>query len=265
MDYENFLSKNGRALITRTVRFLIPAAAAFGVTLAVVSAQQPAAPAPKPLVPAAASSIAANPEQYMGQIVTVFAAVEKVLSPTSFTVDQDPARSGTGEVLVMAAVLTAPPIANAYVTVIGEVAMIDGRPAIKATTVLDAKMVDLAKKPLPPLTPEEQAFDAVMKRVQPAFAALRQAVADSNGETTKAQAAILRQAFTETGAFFKKRGKPDAEKWALEARTHAESLERASAGKWDDAKTALPALQQSCSSCHAVYRERQDDGSYRIR
>lgn len=265
MDYENFLGKNGRALPTRIVRFLIPAFAAFGVTLAVVGAEQPAAPVPKPLVPAAASSIAANPEQYMGQIVTVFAAVEKVLSPTSFTVDQDPARSGTGEVLVMAAVLTAPPIANAYVTVIGEVAMIDGRPAIKATTVLDAKMVDLAKKPLPPLTPEEQAFDAVMKRVQPAFAALRQAVADSNGEVTKTQAAILKQAFADTEAFFKKRGKPDAEKWALEARTHAESLERASAGKWDDAKTGLPALQQSCSSCHAVYRERQDDGSYRIR
>jgi cytochrome c556 len=244
---------------------MVPAAAVFAVTFVVVRAQQSAAPAPKPLVPAAASSIAANPEHYMGQIVTVFAAVERVLSPTSFTVDQDPARSGTGEVLVVAALLNAPPIANAYVTVIGEVAMVDGRPAIKATTVLDAKMVDLAKKPLPPLTPEEQAFDAVMKRVQPAFAALRQAVAESNGEGTKAQAAILKQAFAETEAFFKKRGKPDAEKWAVEARTHAQALELASAGKWEEAKTALPALQQSCSSCHAVYRERQDDGSYRIR
>jgi cytochrome c556 len=66
-------------------------------------------------------------------------------------------------------------------------------------------------------------------------------------------------------AFFKARGKEDAQKWALEARTHAETLETASAGKWDDAKTALTALQQTCSSCHGVYRERQDDGSYRIR
>jgi hypothetical protein len=265
MDYEFFLGKNGRALATRIPRPFSLAAVTFLAALAVVRAQQPAPPAPKPLVPAAASSIAANPALYLGQVVTVFAAVERILSPTSFTVDQDPTRTATGEILVVAPVLSAPPTPNAYVTVIGEVAMVDGRPAINATSVLDGKMVDLAKKALPPLTPEEQAFESVMKRVQPAFAALRQAVTESNGETAKAQAAILKQAFAETEAFFKKRGKLDAEKWAVEARTHAETLERASAGKWDEAKAALPGLQQSCSSCHAVYRERQDDGSYRIR
>jgi cytochrome c556 len=143
--------------------------------------------------------------------------------------------------------------------------MVDGRPAIRATSVLDAKVVDLAKKPLPPLTPEEQAFDAVMKKVQPAFGAIRTAVSESNADATKTQAALLKQAFADTEAFFKQRGKADAQKWAAEARMHASLLEAASAGKWDDAKAALTQLQQTCSSCHAVYRERQDDGSYRIR
>lgn len=265
MDYENFLGKNGRALAVQTSRSIIAVAALFLVGLGLGKAQQLPSPPPKPLVPAAASSIAANPQRYLGQMVTVFAAVDRIVSPTSFTVDQDATRSAAGEVLVVASVLNGPPSPNAYVTVIGEVVMVEGRPAIKATSVLDARMVDLAKIPRPPLTPEEHAFDAVMKRVQPAFAALRQAVNDANGDAATTQATILKQAFAETEAFFKKRGKADAEKWAVEARTHAETLERASAGKWDDAKAALPALQQACSSCHAVYRERQDDGSYRIR
>jgi len=195
----------------------------------------------------------------------VFATVERVVSPTLFILDQDPKRSGIGEVEVLVPDWTTPPTPNTYVTVIGEMILFNGRPTLKATSVLDAKMVDLAKKALPPLTPEEQAFDAVMKKVQPAFAAIRTAVAESNGDSTRTQAGALKQAFTDTEAFFKLRGKADAQKWAAEARMHAGALELASAGKWDDAKAALTALQQTCSSCHAVYRERQDDGSYRIR
>ena len=266
MDYEKFLVKNGRVLKTFFLRPVFAVSLVL-LGLAVVAAQQAPAPAPaaKPLIPAAASSIAANPEQFLGQMVTVYATVERIVSPTLFTLDQDPRRSGIGEVEVLVPDWTIPPAPNAYVTVIGEMGLFNGRPTLKATSVVDAKMVDLAKKLLPPPTPEEQAFDAVMKKVQPAFAALRTAVGEPNAETAKAQAAVLKQAFADTEAFFKKRGKADAEKWALEARTHAEAIERAAAGKMDDAKAALTALQQTCSSCHAVYRERQDDGSYRIR
>jgi cytochrome c556 len=267
MDYEKFLGKNGRALAISSLRPVFAVALTM-LGLTMVRAQQPAPSpnaAPKPLVPAAASSIAANPQQYLGQMVTVYATVERIVSPTVFTLDQDAKRSGVGEVDVLVPDWTVPPTVNAYVTVIGEMVLFNGRPVIKATSVIDAKMVDLAKKALPPLTPEEQAFDAVMKKVQPAFAALRTAVSESNGDGTKAQAQTLKKAFVDAEAFFKARGKEDAQKWALEARTHAETLETASAGKWDDAKTALTALQQTCSSCHGVYRERQDDGSYRIR
>jgi cytochrome c556 len=265
MDYEKFLRQNGRALPNATR--LILAAGPLVLAVAVAGAQQapPAAPPPKPLIPASASSVAANPQQFVGQMLTVYAAVERIVSPTTFTIDQDPRKSGVGEVDVLVPDWTVPPVPNTYVTVIGEMVMADGRPAIKATSVLDAKMVDLAKKALPPLTAEEQAFDAVMKKVQPAFAAIRTAVAESNGEAVKTQAGNLKQAFADTEAFFKQRGKADAQKWAAEARMHAEALSVAANGKWDEAKVSVTALQQSCSSCHAVYRERQDDGSYRIR
>jgi hypothetical protein len=226
------------------------------------------ASAPKPLVPAAANSIAENPDAFVGQIVTVTAAVDQVLSATTFTVDQDPRKTAAREVLVIAAALNAPLIVNSHVTVIGEVVRHDGRPAIRATSVLTAAGLDLAKRILPPMTPEEEALDKAMKAIQPAFGAVRQAVAaaGSGGENVVQHAATLKQAFTETEAFWKKRGVTDAQKWAADARAQSEALERAiAAGKWDDAKAAAGTLQQACSACHGAYRERQDDGTYRLR
>jgi cytochrome c556 len=228
----------------------------------VVAAYQGASP-PKPIVPAATSSILSDPKQFDGVLVTVYASVERVVSATSFTVDQDPTKA-TADVLVVAPVLNQPVTANKYVTVIGEVTMVEGRPAIRATSVLDGKMVDLAKRLLPPMTPEETSFDATMKKVQPAFGALRTAVTDANAERVKTNAAILKQAFADAEAFWKMRGKADAQKWAADARAQADLLEKSS-GAGDEVKAAVTALQQTCSSCHAAYRERQDDGTYRIR
>ena len=224
------------------------------------------APPPKPLVPAAANSIAANPEAFLGQIVTVTAAVDQVLSATTFTVDQDPRKPAAADVLVIAASLNAPVIVNSHVTVIGEVVRHEGRPAIRATSVLTSAGLDLAKRILPPMTPDEEALDKAMKAINPAFGAIRQAVAAAGGENAAQHAATLKHAFIETEAFWKKRGVADAQKWAADARAQSEALERAiTAGKWDEAKAAAGTLQQACSACHGAYRERQDDGTYRLR
>ena len=56
---------------------------------------QPAAPAAqpappqKPLVPLVASTLAAKPDAYYGETVTMMAIVDQTLSPTAFSVDQD--------------------------------------------------------------------------------------------------------------------------------------------------------------------------------
>ena len=262
MDYGKFLGKNGPALNIKLSK--ISAVVSVTVLVAVVAIRAQQAPLPKPLVPASASSIAADPKQFEGVVVTVFAAVDRIVSPTSFTIDQDASKSGAGEVLVVASILNAPVALNHYVTVIGEVSLADGRPVIKATSVIDAKMVDLAKRLLPPMTPEETAFDATMKKVGPSFNALRTAVTDANADAVKSTTAVLKQAFADTEAFFKTRGKADAQKWAADARAQVDILEK-SAGKGDEAKAAVTALQGACSACHGVYRERQDDGTYRIR
>jgi hypothetical protein len=238
----------------------------FALLFSVIHARQGGPPtAAKPLVPAAANSIVANPDAYYGQNVTVTAAVERIVSPTSFTVDQDP-RKTAEELLVLADVLNAPLEPNKYVTVIGEVVRHEGRPAIRATSVLTGAMVDIAKRLPPPMTPEEEALDKAMKRIGPAFNAVRQAIAASGSDTAKDDAAALKTGFAEAEAFWKKRDKPDALKWAADARAQADVLAQAiGAGKWDDAKTAAGALQQVCSSCHGAYRQRLDDGTYRLR
>src|SRR6202011_6065334 len=100
-----------------------------------------------------------------------------------------------------------------------------GRPAVIATTVLNAKMVDLAKRLPPPMTAGQKGLSKVMKRVAPAFAALRQAAEGSNADGATQNAVVLKQAFTETEAFWKAKSKADAVKWAQSARLPTESIE----------------------------------------
>ena len=249
-------------------------------------AQQPSAPAAKPLVPVAASTLAESPADYYGQYVSVVGTVEQKLTTLAFTIDQDKAKSTGKEVLILTTTLNAPVDPDTYVTVLGElvqfsdeiagratvdlppdlVAKYRGRPAVLATSVLNTAMVDLARPLPPPLTPEEERFDKVMKRVGPAFTALRQAVGASEADTVTQHAAALKASFGETTAFWKGRAKADAVKWVDEARTHADGIERATArGDWDAVKSAQTLLSQTCQNCHGAYRERLEDGTYRLK
>jgi cytochrome c556 len=261
-------------------------------------ATPPAAPAapPKVLVPVATNTVTANPDAFYGQAVTITASVEQILSRTSFVVDQR--RVGTAtlkgvkgptDVLVLVPNIQSPIDLKSYVTVMGEVVRFDpaevakkakdykldlpadavatytGRPAVIATSVINDKFVDVAKRLPPPMTAEEEAFSKVMKQVAPAFATLRAGLDKSDVEGANKNAAVLKQAFTDTEAFFKPK-KPDATLWAAEARKHVESIQASvAAGKWDEAKTAAGTLQQACGRCHGQYRERFDDGSFRYK
>src|SRR5262249_61330934 len=102
-------------------------------------------------------------------------------------------------------------------------------------------------------------------RLPPPRAALRTGVEGSRSDDASKQAAVLKQGFTDTEAFWKPK-KPDAPQWAHDARVKVEGIQAAiTAGKWEDAKAAVPAVQQVCGTCHNTYRERFDDGSYRIK
>ncbi|HEX6324318.1 MAG TPA: hypothetical protein VFZ36_11375 [Vicinamibacterales bacterium] len=262
---------------------------ALAVSLAVLAGTQAAAPPVRP-VPVAANTLAARPDAFYGRIVSVTAAVDRTLSATAFVVDQDSARSTDRELLVIVPTLTEPVEPNTYLTIVGEamrfdpaeiarraggykvdmapdaVARYQGRPAILATAVVNAAFVDLAKVPPPPLTPEEEAFDKVMKRVGPAFNELRAAAAASNAAEVAERAKALRAAFAEAEAFWKARKTADAITWTRTARTQLTALERAgSAGWWEQVKTSIADVNRTCSTCHTAYRERLEDGTYRVK
>jgi cytochrome c556 len=251
---------------------------------------QPAAPAAKPAIPAAASSIADKPDNFYGQNVTVYATVEKQLSSTAFTLDQDATKSTGKEVLVLARRMHEAAPVNSYVTVMGEVVRVDaaeiakrgkefaaaltpdvlaqhaGKPVILATAVINPALNDLAKFIPPPMTPEEESLDKAMKGVGQANGAVRKGVDGTNAEIVKTQTAILAKAFAETETFWKKRGKEAAVKIAQTARAAVDGLDKAAAmGNWNEAKTQMNTLGQQCQSCHKEFRERLEDGSFAVR
>jgi cytochrome c556 len=248
-----------------------------------------AAPAPRPAIPSAASSIADRPDSFYGQNVSVYATVERQLTPTIFTIDQDP--KGTGkEVLVITRRLHEKVEPNAYVTVIGEVVHANaeeiakvakdaaaslppdlltqhaGKPVVVATAVITTDLNDIAKFIPPPMTPEEEVLDKAMKAVGGANGALRKGVDASNAELVKTNTDILAKAFAETEAFWKGRNSAEAVKIAQTARGAVDAIAKAAAmGNWNEAKAQNTTLGQQCASCHKTFRERLEDGSFAVR
>jgi hypothetical protein len=287
--------------MSRSTRSTVLAAgvllAAFIASFAGLGAQAPGGQAPppantppKPLVPVAASSIANTPDVYLNEYVTMTAAVEANLSKSVFSVDQDKTKSTGKEVLVIAPTLQSATDVNTYVTVIGQLVKFDpaevatklkdykldlapdvvskytGKPVVLATAVINTAGIDIAKKPIPPPTTDDLALQRVMTRLPPAQAALRKGIDGSSAELTKEQATIIRNAFAETEAFWKTKGNTEAMTIAAEGKKHADTILTASAaGQWDQVKAAATPMGAVCGNCHGKYRERMDDGTFRIK
>jgi len=253
----------------------------------------PAAPA-KPYIPLAASTLADHPDTYYGELVTVTGAVEQSLSKLAFSVDQDKTKSTGKDVIVVAPTLMEPVALNTYVTVIGEVVHLDaaeigkkgadltkeykldvapdviekykGHPVVVAKSVITMAGVDVAKRPPPPMTAEEEALSKIMKQVGPANTALRAALDKTDMAVAKENATVLKNMFTQNEAFWKPKGKPEAIKFAEEARKLSDQITAAiGTGNWDEAKTHAGTLGQQCAGCHGAFRDRMDDGTYRIK
>jgi hypothetical protein len=286
-----------RRSTTSTLTVGSVALAAFVFSLTALSAGQgqppappPAGTPPKPLVPVAASSVATNPEPYVGEYVTLTGAVEANLSKTSFSVDQDKTKSTGKDVLVLAPNLQKPAEANGYVTVIGQLIKFDpaeveknlkgytvdlspadrekfkGKPVVLATAVINTAGIDIAKKPIPPMSADDLALQKIMTKLPPAQAALRKAMDGKDLNLVKEQATILKTAFTETEAFWKAKGNTEAMTIAADAKKHADAiLINLGLGSLEAAKTSLTPLGATCGSCHGKFRDRMDDGTFRIK
>jgi cytochrome c556 len=280
--------------------YVVPVAMAWTIVLAMCaapSAQRRRGGAdPNAGIPIATNAIVENPEAYYGKRVTLSAGVEQILSRTAFLIDQ---RKAVGPkdvmaigkpILVIAPYLSGPLDQKQYVLMRGEIMKFDmaavarlaadytldlafpnaakyqGQPVLLATSVRNSAYTELAAKPPPPLTAEELSLSAAMKTIGPAVAALRTAVQDSKADAVAQHAAKLKPAFTQTETIWDGLGQSSAAEWAREALAHSVSVERAAAaGNWDAAKSSAGALNQLCQSCHGVYRERMEDGTFRIK
>ena len=310
--------KNAHSSASRRRGLALIASTAAVASLAIVGAQQPpAAGAPGPgapaaqtpaapaapavpavptlpaptraIVPVAASSVAAKPDQWVGEYVAMTGVVDTSLGKMVFTVDQDKTKSGA-DVLVLASRMSDAVTVNTYVTVIGllmkyepadvagksqahahdlpadAAAKYKGKPVVLATSVVNDKMLDLARFIAPPLTPEEEGLAKAMKGVPAASGEMRKGAEGSNVELATKNVTALSAAFTEVETFMKKRRKLDAVKWAADARANVLAVEKAAkGGQWDAAKTAAAAIGGSCATCHTPYRERLEDGSFRFK
>ena len=268
-----------------------PAAPAGQTAAAPAAPATPAGTLPAPtkaIVPVAASSVAAKPDQWLGEYVAMTGVVEQSVGKLAFTVDQDKTKSAP-EVLVLAGRMSDPVTPNTYVTVIGLLMKYDaadvaakskahaqdlaalgdkykGKPVVLATSVVNDKMLDLARFIAPPMTPEEEGLQKAMRGLPGSSGELRKGADGSNVELATKNVAALAAAFTETENFMKKRGKLDAVKWAADARANVLAVEKAAkAGAWDDAKKSAAAVGGACGTCHTPYRERLEDGSFRFK
>jgi hypothetical protein len=279
------------------------------LSVAALRAQQPAAPpaggqqgtpqqagapatppAPRAIVPVAASSVANNPDAYVGENVAMTATVEQSLSKTAFSVDQDKTKATGKDVLVLAPRLNEPVELNTYVTVIGQlvkfdrdeiaknskdypldlsadvVARFQGKPVVLATNVINSASIDLARRLPPPMTADDELLSRIMKQVQPAFGAMRKGVDAKDAAIAAPNTATLKQAFTQVEAFFKSKRAAEAMTWAGDARKLAEGIDKATAeARWEEASASAGNLQKACATCHGTYRERYDDGSFRLK
>ncbi|HKE84930.1 MAG TPA: hypothetical protein VKB50_14310, partial [Vicinamibacterales bacterium] len=245
--------------------------------------------------PVATNTILQAPDVFYGKVVTVSAGIEQVLSKTAFIVDQRKAVGATGVKPIGAPLLVIAPYLNAsldpkhYLTVRGQVVRFDpaaitrvapdytldvpadagskfqGQPVLVATAVIDASFTDLAKKPIPPPTPTDVSLSVAMKAINPAFTAIRTAAQESKADVVAENAAKLKLAFAEAAAIFDASKNPAAAR-ARDGITHITAIERAAvAGDWEGAKGSAALLNQLCQNCHAAYRERQDDGTFRLK
>jgi cytochrome c556 len=135
-----------------------------------------------------------------------------------------------------------------------------------ATAVINAAGIDIAKKPIPPMTADDLALQKIMTRLPPAQGAVRKTLDSKDMAGAKEQAAILKQAFTEIEAFFKAKNNAEATKWATDGKNHADAiLVNLNLNNIEAAKTSITPLGSTCASCHGKYRERMEDGTFRLR
>lgn len=113
---------------------------------------------------------------------------------------------------------------------------------------------------------DEKAFQKHMKAVGKTAKAFKANFESKNAAALEKDGAATAEAYKGMAAFFKARKNDDAAKWSDDAATGASGAAvAAKAGDWDKVKAEWNAVGKNCKACHDKYREKLDDGSYKIK
>lgn len=111
-----------------------------------------------------------------------------------------------------------------------------------------------------------QDLEQLMRKIGPTYQSLRKTLQAPDLDEAGKQAQQLGELFGGVEKFWTQYNKPDAIKWAGEARTHAsETAGTAAAGNATKAIAAADNLGGVCKQCHSTYRESDGQGGYRVK
>lgn len=112
----------------------------------------------------------------------------------------------------------------------------------------------------------EAEHKALMKTIGPTQGSLRKNLAAKNGEGAAADAKKLNEIFAKVHDFWLKKKIDNATKFATDAQNGFKDVsQHATDGKFDEAQASLKMAMGTCSGCHSAYREKLEDGSYKIK
>jgi cytochrome c556 len=91
-------------------------------------------------------------------------------------------------------------------------------------------------------------------------------VAGSPSNDVARNTAQLKPAFSQTEKIWDDVGQTSAGQWARDAQEFIASIEHdAARGDWDHVKFAAGKLNTLCGNCHTMFRDRADDGTFRMK
>ena len=114
----------------------------------------------------------------------------------------------------------------------------------------------------------EAHLDATMTTLGPNVAGVRAALAADDYSTAKERAIRSREQLATTITFWRDRDREDAVGWLRTALSRLDALDTALSAESVDAAAAVAIgdeIAEACNACHAVYREPDGDGGYRVK
>jgi cytochrome c556 len=128
------------------------------------------------------------------------------------------------------------------------------------------EVADTTGKSEPQATMTPQDLEQLMQKIGPGYQGLRKTLQGTDTGDAAKQAQQLAELFGGVEKFWTQHNRPDAVKWAGEARTQASNAAGAAvAGDAAKANAAAENLGGACKQCHGTYRESDGQGGYRIK